>query len=109
MLKELLDKQRQCTDHFFENLELEPIERLTQLLLKSQGMIFFTGIGKSGIVAKKIAFTMVSTGTRAFYFTPTDALHGDLGMISSQDTVVILSKSGESDELLHLIPAIREK
>lgn len=109
MLKELLDRQRNYTDHFFATLELQPVEQLVQLLLQSKGVLFFTGVGKSGLVAKKIAFTMVSTGTRAFYVSPTDALHGDLGMISSQDVFIMLSKSGESDELINLVPAIRNK
>jgi arabinose-5-phosphate isomerase len=109
MLKELLDNQRNYTDHFFKTLDLKPIEQLVQLLLKSSGVAFFTGIGKSGLIAKKIAFTMVSTGTRALYLSPTDAVHGDLGMVSAQDTFIILSKSGESDELLSLVSAIRNK
>ena len=109
MLKELLERQRNYTDHFFTTLELQPIEQLVQRLLQCNGVLFFTGVGKSGLVAKKIAFTMVSTGTRAFYLSPTDALHGDLGMVSSHDAFIMLSKSGESDELLHLIPAIRNK
>lgn len=109
MLKELLDKQRNYTDHFFTTLDLQPLEQLIQRLLACEGVLFFTGVGKSGLVAKKIAFTMVSTGTRAFYLSPTDALHGDLGMVSSQDVFIILSKSGESDELINLLPAIRNK
>lgn len=109
MLKELLDKQRNYTDHFFATLDLQPIEHLVQCLLQCRGVLFFTGVGKSGLVAKKIAFTMVSTGTRAFYLSPTDAVHGDLGMVSSQDVFIMLSKSGESDELLNLVPAIRNK
>ncbi len=109
MLKELLDKQRSYTDYFFAALDIQPIEQLIQLLLKCQGVLFFTGVGKSGLVAKKIGLTMVSTGTRAFYLSPTDAVHGDLGMVSPKDVFIIFSKSGESDELLHLIPAIRNK
>lgn len=109
MLKELLDNQRSYTEHFFRALNLQPIEQLVQLLLQSQGILFFTGVGKSGLVAKKVAFTMVSTGTRAFYLSPTDAVHGDLGMVSSRDVFIMLSKSGESDELLNLVPAIRNK
>lgn len=109
MLKELLDRQRHYTDHFFATLELQPIEQLVQVLLQCQGVVFFTGIGKSGLVAQKIAFTMVSTGTRALYLSPTDALHGDLGMVSSKDVFLMLSKSGESDELINLAPAIRNK
>jgi arabinose-5-phosphate isomerase len=109
MLKELLHKQRTYTDHFFQGLDLEPIEQLIQLLLKCSGILFFTGVGKSGLVAKKIAVTMVSTGTRACYVSPLDAVHGDLGMVSSQDVFIMFSKSGESDELINLIPAIRNK
>lgn len=109
MLKELLDRQQNYTDHFFRNIDLEPVEQLVNFLLQSSGVIFFSGVGKSGLVAKKIAFTMVSTGTRAFYLSPTDAVHGDLGMVSHQDTFIMLSKSGESDELINLIPAIRNK
>jgi arabinose-5-phosphate isomerase len=109
MLKELLDNQRNYTEHFFKALNLQPIEQLVQLLLQCSGILFFTGVGKSGLVAKKIAFTMVSTGTRAFYLSPIDAVHGDLGMVSSRDVFIMLSKSGESDELLNLVPAIRNK
>lgn len=109
MLKELLDNQRHYTTYFFNTLDLEPVEKLIQLLLDCSGVLFFTGVGKSGLVAKKIALTMVSTGTKAFFLSPTDALHGDLGMVTAQDIFIMLSKSGESDELLHLIPAIRNK
>lgn len=109
MLKELLDNQRNFTEHFFEALDLQPIEQLIELLLQCSGVLFFTGVGKSGLVAKKIAFTMVSTGTRAYYLSPTDAVHGDLGIVSERDVFIMLSKSGESDELLNLIPAIRNK
>jgi arabinose-5-phosphate isomerase len=109
MLKELLDKQRNYTDHFFATLELQPVEQLIHRLLQCKGFLFFTGVGKSGLVAKKIAFTMVSTGTKAFYLSPTDAMHGDIGMVSTEDIFIMISKSGESDELLHLVPAIRNK
>ncbi len=109
MLKEIFDKQRSYLDHFFESIDLQAIERLVDVLLQCRGVLFFSGVGKSGLVAKKIAFTMVSTGTRAFYLSPTDAVHGDLGMVSSEDAFIMLSKSGETDELIHLIPAIRNK
>lgn len=109
MLRELHEKQRAYAEHYFANIDLEPIEKLVELLLERKGVIFFTGVGKSGLVAKKIALTMVSTGTRAYYLSPLDALHGDVGMVSSQDTFIILSKSGESEELISLIPALRNK
>lgn len=109
MLKEIFDKQRSYLDYFFQSIDLQAIERLVELLLKCRGVLFFSGVGKSGLVAKKIAFTMVSTGTRAFYLSPTDAVHGDLGMVSSEDAFIMLSKSGETDELIDLVPAIRNK
>jgi arabinose-5-phosphate isomerase len=109
MLKEILDKQSNSASHYFSSLDLEESEKIVELLLQCPGMIFFTGVGKSGLVAKKIAFTMVSTGTRALYLSPMDALHGDLGMVSSQDVFIMLSKSGESDELINLVPAIRNR
>lgn len=109
MLKELLDLQKEYANHFLDTLDLSESQKVLDILINCQGIIFFTGIGKSGLVAKKIAFTMVSTGTRALYISPTDALHGDLGMVSENDVFVVLSKSGESDELLNLLPAIRNK
>lgn len=109
MLQELLEKQRGYTEHFFSSVDLLPIEELVQRLVDCQGVIFLSGVGKSGLVAKKIAFTMVSTGTRAFFLSPTDAVHGDIGMVSANDVFIIFSKSGESDELINLIPAIRNK
>ncbi len=109
MLKELIDKQRSYTDHFFESFDLVQIEKLVDMLMLTTGIIFFSGVGKSGLIAKKIAFTMASTGTRALFLSPTDALHGDIGMVSEKDVFIIFSKSGESDELIQLAPAIRNK
>lgn len=109
MLTELVNKQRAYTNEFLDTLDLKETERVVETLLHCPGVIFLTGVGKSGLVAKKIAVTMVSTGTRAMYLSPTDAVHGDLGMVSAKDVFLMLSKSGESDELLHLIPAIRNK
>ena len=109
MLKELLVRQNEYTSEYFESLNLQDVEKVLELLLKHSGICFFTGVGKSGLVAKKIALTMVSTGTRALYLSPTDAVHGDLGMVSVDDLFILFSKSGESDELLRLIPAIRNK
>lgn len=109
MLDEILDRQKALTNAYFDSLDLEKAEKFLEILANCQGIIFFTGIGKSGFVAKKIAFTMISTGTRAMYLSPTDAVHGDIGMVSNKDVFVMLSKSGESDELLNLVPAIRNK
>lgn len=109
MLETLFLEKRKYIDHFFEQLDIEAAEKFLSYLKACEGLIVLTGVGKSGIVAKKIAVTMTSTGTRALYLSPTDALHGDLGIITSKDTFVFLSKSGESEELLSIIPYLRNK
>jgi arabinose-5-phosphate isomerase len=71
------------------------------------GKIIVTGVGKSGIIAKKIAATMNSTGTTAFFMHPVEAVHGDLGMVGSRDVVIAISKSGRSEELAALLPTFK--
>jgi arabinose-5-phosphate isomerase len=78
--------------------------RAVELLEAASGRVIVTGVGKSGLVGAKIAATFTSTGTPAFFLHPTEALHGDLGIVSAKDVVVALSKSGRSAELLHLLP-----
>ena len=109
MLKELIQKDRDYLNQFFDQLDSAPIETLLEMLTKLKGTVFFTGVGKSGLIAKKIAMTMTSTGTRALFISPTDALHGDIGIASEEDVFILLSKSGESDELLNLIPSLRSR
>jgi arabinose-5-phosphate isomerase len=77
-----------------------------ELILACQGKVILTGIGKSGIIAKKISATLASTGTPSFYLNPSEAFHGDLGMISEQDIIIALSYSGETDEVLKIVPFI---
>lgn len=109
MLKELLKKNRQHINYFFEHLDIDATERMLNMLLGCQGKIFLTGIGKSGLVAKKIALTMASTGTPALYLSAANAMHGDIGIVSDKDIFIMLSKSGESDELINLIPHVKNK
>ena len=78
-------------------------------ILASRGRVACTGMGKSGHVARKIAATLASTGTPAFYVHPGEAAHGDLGMVTDADIVLALSYSGESDELLTLLPALKRQ
>jgi len=78
-----------------------------QLMLSCQGKVILVGMGKSGHIAKKIAATLASTGTPSFYVHPGDAGHGDLGMFNNKDVVTIISYSGESDEIITLLPSIR--
>jgi len=78
-----------------------------QLMLSCKGKVILVGMGKSGHIAKKIASTLSSTGTPSFYVHPGEAGHGDLGMVNDKDVVMIISYSGESDEILTLIPTIK--
>jgi arabinose-5-phosphate isomerase len=80
-----------------------------RLLLGSRGRVVCTGMGKSGHVARKIAATLASTGTPAFYVHPGEAGHGDLGMVTDADAVLALSNSGETDELLTLLPVLKRQ
>lgn len=80
-----------------------------QAILAGRGRVVCTGMGKSGHVARKIAATLASTGTPAFYVHPGEAAHGDLGMVTDADIVLALSYSGESDELLLLLPALKRQ
>lgn len=105
----MLAEEKKSLDYFFDKINLEEADKLVELFLNCKGVVILTGVGKSGLVAKKIAVTMSSTGSKALYLSPTNALHGDIGMVHKEDVFVAISKSGESEELLHLIPAIRNK
>ena len=85
----------------------EKFERAVELIRCCRGRVILTGMGKSGIICRKIAATLASTGTPAFFLHPAEAIHGDLGVIRSEDVVVALSYSGETDELLRLLETIR--
>ena len=82
-------------------------EAATLLLFNCRGRVILTGMGKSGIICRKIAATLTSTGTPSFFLHPAEAIHGDLGMIQSDDVVVALSHSGETGEILRLLETIR--
>lgn len=78
-----------------------------EAIYNSKGRVVLTGVGKSGLIARKIVATLNSTGTAAIYLHPTDALHGDLGMVRKSDVVIIVSKSGATEELAKLIPMLK--
>ena len=82
-------------------------DEVCQILKNCMGKVVLIGMGKSGHIAKKIASTLASTGTPAFYLHPAEAGHGDLGMISHDDVVIMISYSGESDEIISLLPGIK--
>lgn len=83
-------------------------EQAVRMILDSKGKLIVIGIGKSGIVGKKIAATMASTGTPSFFVHPAEAFHGDLGMVEPHDIVLAISNSGETDEVLKLIPFFKD-
>lgn len=84
-------------------------DRMVDLIYKCRGHVICTGVGKSGHVAAKIAATLSSTGTPSFYLNTLDAFHGDLGMITSDDIMLMFSNSGNTDELLRIIPYMQER
>ncbi len=86
-----------------------PFVAAVQLVLECRGRVVVSGVGKSGHVARKLAATLASTGTPAFFVHPTEASHGDLGMITPEDVVIVLSNSGETDELVTLTPHIKRE
>jgi arabinose-5-phosphate isomerase len=83
------------------------IARAADLVYRCPGSVIVTGMGKAGLVGQKLAATLASTGTRAFPLHPAEAVHGDLGRIRADDVVIALSQSGETDEVLRLVPALR--
>ncbi|MGE3473591.1 MAG: SIS domain-containing protein [Vicinamibacterales bacterium] len=85
----------------------ERFERAVELLLACQGRVILTGMGKSGIICRKIAATLTSTGTASQFLHPAEAVHGDLGVIQGDDVVIALSSSGETAEVLRLLETIR--
>ncbi|MCI5052004.1 MAG: KpsF/GutQ family sugar-phosphate isomerase [Simkaniaceae bacterium] len=109
MLAELFQKQRSYLSDFFDEIDHKRAEVILKAFLSCKGMIIFTGVGKSGIIAEKLAMTMISTGTRALYLPAQNALHGDIGVVTSDDIVVCISKSGDTLELVDLLPFIKKR
>src|SRR5881628_1742736 len=85
----------------------ERFDRAVELLLQCRGRVILSGMGKSGIICQKIAATLASTGTPAFFMHPAEAIHGDLGMVVKGDCLLAVSASGETDELIRLLETIR--
>jgi arabinose-5-phosphate isomerase len=94
----IADLQNSINEKFVEAVET---------IYVSNGRVVLTGMGKSGLIARKIVATLNSTGTAAIYLHPTDALHGDLGMVRSEDVVILISKSGNTEEISNLLPMLK--
>ena len=86
-----------------------PFARAVELLRAARGRVIVSGVGKSGLIARKIAATLTSTGTPAAFLHPVDSLHGDLGIVGGDDVAILLSKSGESDELFGLVDQLKRR
>lgn len=85
----------------------EDFERAVEKILSCKGRVIVTGVGKSGIIASKIAATLTSTGTPSFFIHPGDAAHGDIGIVGANDVMILVSKSGETAELAQLLPVLK--
>ncbi|HZN06437.1 MAG TPA: KpsF/GutQ family sugar-phosphate isomerase, partial [Pyrinomonadaceae bacterium] len=90
-------------------LEAAQVERVVDLIAGCKGKVVILGVGKSGIIGQKIAATMTSTGTAALYLHPSDALHGGLGIVQPDDVVIVLSNSGETDEIVAMLPYLKNR
>jgi len=90
-------------------LDRAQVERVVDLIAGCQGNVVILGVGKSGIIGQKIAATLTSTGTAALYLHPSDALHGGLGIVQPDDVVIVLSNSGETDEIVGMLPYLKNR
>ena len=108
-LLNLFKSQQDHLNFFFQNLNISQTLAFTKALLDSTGTVFFSGVGKSGFVARKISQTLVSLGIASGFLSPVDALHGDIGILTKRDVLVLFSKSGNTDELLRLVPCAKAK
>ena len=106
---ELLRHEAAAINSTAERLEPEQVKRAVDLLVGCVGKVVLTGIGKSGFIARKIAATLTSTGTRAVFLHASDALHGDLGILDKSDVVVLVSNSGETDEVIAMLPYLKHR
>ena len=104
---ELLKLEASAIDRASTRLDKSSVERAIDLISECSGKLVVMGIGKSGVIAQKIAQTFTSTGTVSMFLHPSDALHGGLGAITPGDVVIALSNSGETDEILALLPALK--
>jgi arabinose-5-phosphate isomerase len=104
--RQVLETEANAIRNLMENLP-EEFDRAVELIVGCAGRVVFTGLGKSGIICRKISATMRSTGTPALFMHPAEAIHGDLGMVTERDLVVAVSNSGTTEEILDLLAVLR--
>ena len=101
-----INAEAAAVKHLTEQLT-DDFEKSVKAILACKGKVIVTGMGKSGLIGKKIAATLASTGTPSFFINPLDAMHGDLGMITEEDIFLMISNSGNTDELLRLVASLQ--
>jgi arabinose-5-phosphate isomerase len=106
---EVLRLEADAITKSINKLNADDIERTVETLRSCKGKVIVTGVGKSAVIAQKIAQTLTSTGTVAVFIHPSDAIHGGLGVIGNEDVVIALSNSGETDEILAILPYIQQR
>jgi len=106
--KQVLSEEIASLNRLYERFDNAAFSAVVELIKNHTGKVVFTGIGKSGYIAQKLSSTFNSTGTRSVFLHPSEALHGDLGIYSKGDPTIFLSRSGSTQELLNLIPVIRQ-
>jgi arabinose-5-phosphate isomerase len=104
--RQIIRKEAKAISDLEEKIDQEFVKAV-KLVLGCRGKVIVTGIGKSGIIGKKIAATLASTGTAAIFLHPAEGVHGDLGMICREDVVIVITKSGSTDELYQMVPLIK--
>ncbi|WP_025821583.1 KpsF/GutQ family sugar-phosphate isomerase [Shewanella marina] len=105
----VIDIEKAALSNLYQYIDSTEFAQACQLILRCSGKVIVMGMGKSGHIGRKIAATLASTGTPAFFIHPGEASHGDLGMISDNDVVLAISNSGESSEILTLIPVMKRR
>ena len=106
--KEVFDTEAATISELKDKLNAD-FTKSVELILATKGRLVVSGMGKSGHIGAKIAATLASTGTPSFFMHPAEALHGDLGMLTQSDTLLAISNSGESEEILKIIPAVKKR
>ena len=108
-VEEILRLEADAINSAAARLDTSNVERALELIRCCDGKVIVTGVGKSGVIAQKIAQTFTSTGTVAIFVHPSDALHGSLGVVKQGDVILALSNSGETDEILAIMPALKKR
>ena len=106
-VRQTLAEQSAALQNLSKQLDSGQYQRVLNLIMNCKGHVILSGMGKSGHVGRKMSATLASTGTPSFFIHPAEAFHGDLGMITPYDLLILISASGETDEILKLVPSLK--